>query len=125
MPTRTHSEKRVWRVTKSTSVYELRLVPYSISIGLGEELSVYSSIRVVVSTLSLSHTLVECNLEDECISKCEFRKPLFVSRYVVCIESAIERYASRFVRNSKQFSGATYVGSRDYEADVNRRKLLV
>ncbi|WKX97300.1 hypothetical protein Q1695_013170 [Nippostrongylus brasiliensis] len=119
MPTRTHSEKRVWRVIKSTSVHELRLVPYSISIGLGEELSVYSSIRVIGSTLSLSHTLVECNLDDECISKCEFRKPLFVSRYVVCIESAIERYASRFVRNSKQFSGATYVGSRDYEADVH------
>ncbi|WKX96265.1 hypothetical protein Q1695_012595 [Nippostrongylus brasiliensis] len=118
MPTRTHSEKRVWRVTKSTSVHELRLVPYSISIGLDEELSVYSSIRVVGSTLSLSHALVECNLEDECISKCEFRKPLFVSRYVVCIESAIER----LWRTGKciSFSSLNHIGLVKYsfEKDI-------
>ncbi|KAK6022580.1 hypothetical protein OSTOST_11711, partial [Ostertagia ostertagi] len=112
----------VWRVILQQTLPIYSDQAHSITCDLGEEISVESSIRHESDVVGLSYKLVDCRNEEYCDPNfvCGLRKPFFVSRHVVCIESLIDRFMSVYIRTSSFFKGSVYRGSRDYETDVSR-----
>ncbi|XGW11019.1 hypothetical protein V3C99_012486, partial [Haemonchus contortus] len=122
LPTQLKYKQKVWRVvlqqTPSLSIDQR----HTIVCDLGEEISVESSMKHDSDVAGLSYKLVDCEKEEEyCDPKfaCGLRKPFFVSRHVVCIESLIDRFICVFIRTSPPFKGSVYRVTRDYETDVN------
>ncbi|KAK5981604.1 hypothetical protein GCK32_006380 [Trichostrongylus colubriformis] len=121
LPARLKYKQKVWRVVLQTpSSIHCDEAPY-VTGELGEEISAESSIMHGAHVARASYKLVECEENEYCDSKfvCGLRKPLFISRHVVCIESLIDRFMSVYTRTSNLFKGSVYRGSRDYETDVN------
>lgn len=88
-------------------------------VDLGEELAVGSSL-IHRTKEKITYRLVDCEEQSFCDQKwpCGLRRPLFISRQEVCIESLIDTIVTRFLLRTKRFEGSNYRGSRDYETDI-------
>ncbi|KAK6737685.1 hypothetical protein RB195_020035 [Necator americanus] len=113
--------QKIWRVIKQDKGPVLSGKSHSVSADLGEEIRVDASVVQENEFEGMSYRLVDCDSGSFNDPKeyCGLRRPLFVSRHVVCIESLIDRAVIVFIRRSKLFKGACYKGSRDYETDIS------
>ncbi|KJH49406.1 Choline/Carnitine O-acyltransferase, partial [Dictyocaulus viviparus] len=138
-------KRKIWRVLKQDVPYP-HFKPPSISIDLGEELSVESSLVHENRFEKMLYRLVDCDkhgfdgkfflvqfntrgpmvLSNKIVIPfldinwhCGLRHPFFISREEICIEGLIDRILVVYVRRTKKIQGARYRGCRDYETDVH------